>query len=494
MALRAPGPTASSVRWAFKEDKYRRTSLFSDAVTELKGAIQRRKKLRDDASDPIRKPGRLTFDDLPYDVKDIIFDMIRSSPSWVRFKIRRGWLDGFSGGHLEMLVNKEWYQSLRLRQGLSCNEPLDRMILGDDIQAAIAKNRQVDRGEGPFNVKINRSTLNLCFLKSPFVRRDVDWFFFDGTANIDTSHGYLPQIRTCAIHLDDIYNAIIHDTEDEDGGEPLAPKFMWSPESQVEELVILVGEFRKDVQPSEMKDLLALELQALASVDADDLKPLIYDMLGPEYPHYSKISNSDLFMMKKISLHLAKRDHDRRITRMDFLSSAGRAFLAKGTPAWWEDFSRWITTTEGESWLVNRGFLKSKDSHWWLASKWGSPWLETASGTRWLGTKDAKAFLDSDWALKWAYKGAYDMPGFGKQVRKAWFDTPAGRGWKIERCPDNNPPKVPKLKAPMETQPPLVNSCPQVFHWNYNFRGWRFVMCPEEFEQGPKWEKRSEQE
>ncbi|KAI6083917.1 hypothetical protein F4821DRAFT_243938 [Hypoxylon rubiginosum] len=369
------------------------------------------------------------------------------------------------------------------------------MLLDDNLCDALAVTRQGENGQEPFYVKVNRDhTIQLCFLKSPFVRTQTDWFFFDGTAEVRTSLKCLPRIRTCVVRLEELYDAIPHDNEHLNDEEPLAPFFVWSAQSQVEELVILVGEFCKDIQPSQMKDLTSLQFDKFPKMDADKVSTMESDDFNPfvprpDYNFFSELSCSNNYMITMISMHLARREYERRNVRERFLNSAdGKQHLAKGGPTWWDDFSRWITTKEGDTWLsIDQGlsFLKSKTGHLWLASDRGSPWLETESGIRWLNTKDAKDFLDSDCALHWANTGAYereDMPDLGRQVRKAWLDTPAGRGWEFDHCPNNNqPPKLPQLEMLTDAGPPFVNNYPRrAFHRNFNLRGWRFVMCPKE--------------
>ncbi|KAI1781242.1 hypothetical protein F4818DRAFT_451395 [Hypoxylon cercidicola] len=481
MERRRPGKTAKSVRWAFREGEFERRSLFMDAMAEMKTVIRRKKGLcdsqsRDSLSHNNRTPGGLTFDKLPADIKDIIFDIIASSPSWVHFKIRKGKLVDFDGSNREIYVNKEWYQSLNLRQGLSRNPKLDRRLLGDSCKGWI------DRSPVPVRVVLNpHMTLS--------VRSRVDWFFFDGTAKVKDN--FLRTVRTCVVRLHDLYDLIPEDTENKPGkGRPIHPRFIWQEDSRVEELVILVGEFRKGVQPSEMKEIGTFRYEDIPEDDTND-KSWIRDFTHPNSEDLI-VSRSQNYMMKKISAHLTLRERQRRRKRQDFLDSEdGKSWLANGTSPWWDAFSKWTATTEGDRWLSSKGsdFLNSKTGHWWLSSEHGYPWLETESGIRWLNTQDAKAFLDSKWALLWANTGTYEPESVPMriQVRKAWFDTAAGREWKFDHCPNGNPPNRPDLRMKSKPRPRGVKDYPHIaFRRNFGFRGWRFVMSPEDLAYGPK--------
>ncbi|XXG96941.1 subunit of the Arp2/3 complex [Hypoxylon texense] len=485
--VRYPGDTAESVRWAYKEYEYEKTSLFSDAIAEVKTVIQQRKKLCDSKalSRNKRKPGGPTFDDLPYDIKDIIFDMIRSSPGWVHFEIRNGKLVGFNGGNREIYVNREWYHSTTLRKGLSCNQNLDLRLLGGSLSPAEKKKRE-NWGDKVFQCEFKP-------WKTHCVRRRVDWFFFDGNANVDSSYPYLHEIRTCVVRLGDIFDGIPSD-EEHTTGDGLSPKFIWEAHSQLEELVILVGEYRKDVQPEEMIEIGAFRIDDdIPYEDEGDGFLLKMDRLLMPNSKNLNIHHSDEWMMALVSKHLAFREVQRRMHRWDFLDTEeGKELLTNGPPTWWNLFSAWIMNPDGDKWLRTKGleFLRSESGHWWLSSKYGYPWLETGGGIRWLGTEDAKKFLESGWALLWARTGLYrpkTVPELGRQVRKAWFDTPAGREWKGDHCPNGNPPMRPEPEPEFKPRPHGVIRYPiSGFHRNFRFRGWRFVISPEDLARGPK--------
>ncbi|KAI4868853.1 hypothetical protein F4820DRAFT_408945 [Hypoxylon rubiginosum] len=411
--------------------------------------------------------------------------MVRSSPGWVHFKIKEGKFVSFNGNNREIYVNREWYQSTRLRQGLSCNQNLDLRLLGDHLSPK-AKKRRENWGDKVFQVELNPG-------KTPSVRRQVDWFFFDGTANVDSSYPYLHEIRTCVVRLSDLYDAIPGDNE-HTTGDLLAPQFVWHELSKLEELVILVGEYRKGVQPEDMIEIGSFQINDIPD-DGDNDDDYISKLDKIENPNSKDLNvfRSDNYMMEVISAHLMRREQQRRMIRRGFLDSLeGKQWLANGTPTWWLIFSKWVATQDGDNWLSSKGseFLSSTTGHWWLSSEYGHPWLETESGIWWLGTQNAETFLDSGWALVWAKTGARkpkSTRGMGRQVRKAWFDTAAGHEWKIAHCPNGNPPKQPVLELESGPRPQRLNNYPvAAFHRNFRFRGWRFVISPEDLVRGPK--------
>ncbi|KAI1418027.1 hypothetical protein F5Y13DRAFT_199135 [Hypoxylon sp. FL1857] len=479
---RYPGYSARSVRWAFYElepNPPMEGSHPKNAMAALKKIVARGKK--SDSQQGVsatQEAEGLTFDKLPFDIKAAIFETVQSTPNWVHIKFKRGMPVKVDAGNQEINVNKEWHQVPKLRQGLSgvylkndtALRTLTKRILGffirdyksyPDLFAEYSD-------EHPFHVCLKHKVV------TPRVRRLIDWFFFDGIMSMkprirvarmcwDFCH-----IRTCVLTLDHLYEMISLSWRDP------APWFIWPHQSIIEELVIIVGEFRKEVLPLNMKQIRAFWV--------DDLTNQI-DRLKIDYGQ--DISNSDNYMMGCVTEALTSAILRKRTNRNAWLgSSAGRQRLAYKVHDESNRISKWLACAEGNKWLESFGckFLASESGRWWLASDLGYPWLETERGMQWLDTEAGRRFLDSPQALLWAntdtYQPSYLTP-LGTQVRKNWFKTPAGGEWKFSHCPNGNPPTPPQRPQRESNPPPDDESIPSYFI-NANFRGWRYVVCPRE--------------
>ncbi|KAI1139977.1 hypothetical protein F5Y05DRAFT_424780 [Hypoxylon sp. FL0543] len=481
---RYPGFTARSVRWAFYEPEPKpatEVSRLKKAIVALKKIVPRtRKSNAQEGVTTAQESKSFKFDKLPFELKSAIFDMIQLTPSWIHFTFKSGKLAEFEGGNQEIYVNKEWYRVPKLRQGLSrinakpkakefvraFTKRILRSLRIDEKSHPDVTEEEVN-GDPPFCFKLKQRTI------SPRVRRRVDWFFFDGIVDMRPLNSTWPMpydfytIRHCVVRLDHLYEMV----RSNDWGGILPPYFIWPDKSQVEELIILVGEFRKEVPPSNMKQIRAFWEDELT----EKIGRLAIDY-GQDIP------NSDNFMMGYITecwsvAILTKRKH-----RYDWLKTMnGKQWLAYKVHDEKNNKSKWLACPEGHRWLDSDGseFLASESGWWWLASDLGYPWLDTERGTRWLDTKDGGRFLDSPQALLWANIGTYDpseLTPLGTQVRKSWCKTPAGREWEFSHCPNGNPPIPPQ--RPQRASHTLPDGKVPVFFINISFRGWRYVMCP----------------
>ncbi|KAI1396878.1 hypothetical protein F4819DRAFT_499923 [Hypoxylon fuscum] len=421
----------------------------------------------------------LTFDKLPYDVKHAIFEMAQSLPSWVHFKFSHGHLVEVNEVHQEIYVNREWYQAPELRQGLSRHrEPRYRLRdVAKELFELLFRDRNIVRalqvprnlGDKPFYVHLKRR------VKTPSVKRRIDWFFFDGTVTAQAGITHAHQIRTCVFRLDALYDYMQHYYR-----KATPPKFIWNEASHVEELVILVGEFRKEVQPSEMREIAAFWIDDFPEHQRHIARVTIQkpdDMPSHVFSHQE-------YMMEQYSNHLLYDIYKHRRERFAWLASElGKGWLTHKVHDKHNIISRWLASSEGQMWLWSHGaaFLASRSGWWWLASAHGYPTLETEKGIHWLSSLAAWEFLRSEQALLWANTGTYrsHIAALGTQVDKAWFRTRAGGEWKYAHCPDGRPPTPPRRPRGHGLDP--ARQIPKCFYLDFRFRGWRFVMCPGAF-------------
>ncbi|OTB04233.1 hypothetical protein M426DRAFT_23098 [Hypoxylon sp. CI-4A] len=480
------GRTAKQVRKAYLEPELKHLSM---GENKLKNAMGKMNKIVSGATRATSKStvssqgtGSLTFDNLPYDVKSVIFRMVHSMPGWVHLKFKGDELNKLSAGNQEIYVNREWHQAPELRPGLSyisrrrSKSTGQITVLTCVIPAPITNmisDHALQKGNptsgSPF---INRHTGSAAIP----IKKQIDWFFFDGP---DMTHSYMKCMwysmstiygaRTCVFRLEDIYDCIRHN--DGRRRQNPAPSMAWSMRSKLEELVILVGEFRKDVLPSKMKEIKAFW--------ADELS----ESINREAIDYGKdISNAENCMMGYVTEKWSLAITQKRADREKWLDNAeGKQVLAYEVHGHHNKLSEFLSTLEGHRWINSKGssFLASESGWWWLASELGYPWLETKEGVRWLGTGDGKDFLESPQALAWANTSTREpseIDPLGTQVQKAWFETGPGQKWKHENCPSGNPPNPPE--RPLDLPAPNIQLPRDPFAVNHNFRGWRYVKCP----------------
>ncbi|KAI1659308.1 hypothetical protein F4813DRAFT_354530 [Daldinia decipiens] len=276
---------------------------------------------------------------------------------------------------------------------------------------------------------------------------------------------YIHSIRTCVFRLDNIFDGTVFR---ESQNPP--PDFIWSQCSHIEELIILVGGFRKEVPPSRMKVIKAFQANLVSFKDT--LSEFEDEMSEHEDTRYVKyLLESERYMIEDISRHWSLA-FQYMMTIMKFLFG-------------WQPLKD--TTGLGMigmkvlSQVPGSRFLASASGWWWLASDFGFPWLETEQGLGWLDTHMGRKFLKIRQALLWLNTGTYtssSLTPLGTQVWKAWFNTVAGIEWKFQNCPDGNPPAPPRPPQRDSTPPPNVEF--PIYFKNPHFRGWRFVICPEE--------------
>ncbi|KAI1471252.1 uncharacterized protein F4812DRAFT_171406 [Daldinia caldariorum] len=424
----------------------------------------------------------LRFDNLPYDVKASIFDVVGSSPSWAYFRFRKGSLAECWGGDQALYVNKEWNGSHQLRQGLNTISPsISRPIGIETLTEGILR---LFLGDEHGTGKSHKHSQSIT------VRKHLDWFLYDGCVNQMASRepwsipSYLSGVRFCAFKLDDVFDSTM---ANENWDPP--PNFIWPRSSRIEELIIVVGRFRREVPPSRMRVIKAFQTDTRSISSAMNLA---YDRMLEDNPDWKKyLANSEKHMIGDITERWTYALFNKYQRRQQWLEGYdGQRWLAYPVHDEQNELSVWLASAEGYDWLgydwsdeKRPGFLflASKSCWWWLASEYGFPWLETRQGIVWLNSRNGRKFLASRQALLWANTGTYTPSHFtplGTQVRKAWFSTPTGREWAFYNCPNGNPPTPPEPYKRESTPPPEVEF--PAFFTNRRFRQWKFVICPEE--------------
>ncbi|OTB16271.1 hypothetical protein K445DRAFT_11236 [Daldinia sp. EC12] len=429
-----------------------------------------------------------TFDNLPYELKASIFDMVSSSPGWAYFKFRKGKLVECWGGDQAIYVNREWYESRELRQGLSTIKPSISRPVGVEALAEGILHLFSGDEHGSGSQGRHRNNKHSEYVT---VRKDVDWFFFDGSVDQMTGRDHwdilyhLNGVRFCAFKLDEVFDGTLASTDLDP-----PPSFMWPRSQCIEELIIVVGRFRKEVPPSGMRVIQTFQADR-RSVEV--IKNKAYNSMlesgNPEWTQY--LAESEKKMIGDISRIWSRKLFKKYQWRQEWLESEdGRLWLDYPVHDKRNEISMWLATSEGYDWLgydwrdedqPGFQFLASKSGWWWLASDFGSPWLETEQGIAWLDSREGQEFLTSPQALLWANTGTYTSSEFtplGPQVRKAWFSTPAGREWQFHNCPNGAPPRAPR--PPCRESTPTPDRVFPNYFLHRHFRAWRFVICPEE--------------
>ncbi|KAI1388657.1 uncharacterized protein F4822DRAFT_429273 [Hypoxylon trugodes] len=327
--FRYPGSTANSVRWAFWEPEKAplKGTRIRDAIAGLENIIR-----------------------LPYDVQAIIFDMVHELPSWVHLKFKNWSLEKVVISNHELYANKEWNQEPRLRRDLSRSDPSDSSGIGalaSNVLHTLVANRanlenlqdQSGWGDSPFFVKIQNE------VKTPQVKRRIDWFLIEGGMEFyrdDSIYRNLIDIRTIAFTLDEAYEftqQLIHT--------PI-PVFVLDSASQVEEVVIIVGDLQSDIPPSKMQEIDSYQVDKIGNFN------------HPNLPH--NISNAENYMIRAITNKWEEDISERRGYLLNWL----RDDIAQDTQAYpihdhLNQMSKWLASPCGIKWLEMDGsaFLRT---------------------------------------------------------------------------------------------------------------------------------------
>ncbi|KAI2634100.1 hypothetical protein GGS26DRAFT_597616 [Hypomontagnella submonticulosa] len=450
---------------------------FRQSMTELGAMVDKKGK-------------SLSFDRLPYDIKHSIFEVLQSMPSWIHFRMAPGESYGsarlvdFKGSTQEIHANKEWYEARSLRRGLSRMDYSGPTTLGaiaaETLNILVARKPTLEQMrdrhwgmDSPFHIQLKRK------VKTPLVKRRIDWFFFDGPLDVLNSgqrelwrdfQGIL-SIRTCVFRLDNIYEAI-HLWLDSVAYNTLAgnmpPSFVWDRDSQVEEIVILVGEFRPDVKPSEMEEIASFRIEEFPGYGTGESFWTFnrkFDRIPTEIPLF----RSQTFMMEHVSGRLKMAIYDAQEERYKWLNSdRGLLWLTYVVHDWKNPVSAWLDSLEGHMWLQSHGsqFLASESGRWWLASDYGYPWLETKTGNDWLATEPGNWFINSTQALHWANR------------KPSWLRTSRGQKWHSHQFHSGALQNLPAPPQEAQYPPPRQAVPPGAFSMNHRLLSWRFVMCP----------------
>ncbi|KAI0900728.1 hypothetical protein F4806DRAFT_166640 [Annulohypoxylon nitens] len=447
-----PMLTADQVRQRFGEPKHKKSKsmqYFTEAMAKIEKAVRR-------TSLPIQDTSSFVFNDLPSNVRQNIFKMVQASPSWVNLIYQKRQLVGIEGGSQEIYVNREWYQSPILRQGLSRSDQFDQL---NNSSPTVNSPK---RG-GPLS---KRTSMSRDRRTAPPVRVSTDWIFFNGRVpmNFHLLTEPLPfnvaEIRTVVFRVERLFYCIQRGTEGGEGSD-----FMLAKGSHVEDFVILLRDFRKEVPPEK---LVVVRTYQVENVDEEIDEEI--DETKLTCPDGGDLSRSESYMMARITKAWSRAVVSRRERQYAWLESPdGRQWLSYSHHGETNTISKWLATEEGHKWLGSNGseFLASESGWWWLASDLGFPWLETQQGLQWLDT-EGMWFLSSPQALLWVNTGISS----GK-VHKAWFETSAGMTWASKICPQGVPPNPPQRPTGHLPRDSFID---QSFN-NINFRGWKFVKC-----------------
>ncbi|KAL7623731.1 hypothetical protein AAE478_005284 [Parahypoxylon ruwenzoriense] len=454
---------------------------FREVMAYVSNAVLKSIKNGQQPTGPGQGANGTGFNSLPHDVKGIIFEMVNSMPSWIRFNFRKGELVKINSANKEFQVCREWYEDPEIRRGQSRSEQQKetKVSLAENVLGVVASNEsattiseregvtqgandQYPLGDLPFIVRLKGK------LKTPRVKREIDWFFLGGFLKAKPNIGNLYEIRNCVLGLTDIHDSLERAPAIDVPG---LGNLLMSPDSHVEELIILVGDFDKDVQPSQMEDILSF------SVD---------DFPGPEYPRYdanrwiteeSRVTERENRKIVSVTNNMIQHLQNVYKKRRHWLGHTLEAHVWKKYVVHDTDnpFSKWLSTPEGHRWLRSKGleYLSTEASWWWLASELGYPFLETEQGLDWLRSSAGENFLLSPQARLWANTGT--------EHRRAWYETAQGRDWKAMNFRNGGPPTPPQRPTREANPPPRKDdSWPVYFMTNWNFKGWRFVACPAE--------------
>ncbi|KAI1460955.1 hypothetical protein F4805DRAFT_350840 [Annulohypoxylon moriforme] len=448
--------TAEQVRQRFGElmsrpklKRHKSIQYLTNAMTQLEKAVQKTRI-------PAQNPRDFCFNDLPHDIKRRIFEMVQSSPGWTHLLVEKGRLIGFDGSCQKVYVNGDWYQFPTLRQELSQNVRFKQFKSAFNITPLKRTNSSISRS----------SSLNSKGRYVSRARMSSGWVFFDGKEvmkeimNFQNPARNLPcsitEIQSAVFRMEDIFDGIKRTADKDEGAD-----FILAKGSRIEDLVILLREFRKEVPPEKME---VIKSYRVGNFDSEMYK------IAELYPDDADYSQSENYMMGHITKAWSRTVVRRRRRQHAWLESPeGRQWLSYPFHDESNTISRWLATDEGHKWLDSKGseFLASESGWWWLASDLGYPWLESQQGLHWLDT-EGMWFLSSPQALLWASSSASSGKG-----QKAWFGTSIGMTWASKNCPRDVPPELPQRPTGKLPKDSLID---QSFN-NIDFRGWSFVKC-----------------
>ncbi|TGJ78326.1 hypothetical protein E0Z10_g10436 [Xylaria hypoxylon] len=523
---------------------YLPTSEECKAFAEGRRRIRARMNAASLAPRTTSKPKSRSLDDLPPEILIKIWKYVAETPSW--FHVRYGSRQIYPvtiNTNREHWVNKRWYFAAEFRRSLSQHPIQDNMrryaekvlhttflfkytyrngVAGPLVQTtadaaySMLEWSRADTGCKPFKIRLQGVD------RFPIVRPAVDWFFFENYVGAlaakafnvaDMQHAsHMLRVSTVVLKLEDVYRGIclsLNGRSDRRAREPwrvdrssvvkyirrmtLVFGTLAEYTAQLEKCVILVGELRRGVQPSDLQEI------SVEWACPENESPSIDTQR--EITTFPRVSPNDRAMIRFVHQELEYFAKLQREWQNDMLRSPdGQVWLAdigheKGSMR-----SEWLASTEGRIWRETteegEAWLGTASGHWWLASILGSRWLETPQGLDWLDSEAGVVFLRSPMARAWA--SVDNGEGDGTQTRgrvetrrklprKKWFDTGRGRAWVAENCPDYRVPAAPEPPRSEDAG----NSASELPGHPALFRvrpppHWGFVMVPAKVENCPR--------
>ncbi|KAI0429144.1 hypothetical protein F5Y09DRAFT_357193 [Xylaria sp. FL1042] len=478
------------------------------------------------------KPKGRSLDDLPPEILINIWKYVAETPSWFHVKYdSRHIRPIMTNAHQEHWVNRKWYFAAEFRESLTQHPIQESMyhcaktvlyttflyrndVSGPLVQAAadnawsLLEWSKFDTGQKPFEIPLDGVD------RFPIVRPSVDWFYLENYVSALSARAFqvddmppncdLQRVATIVLKLEDIYTGIctaLNPTSDGKSREPwrvhrsnvaryirrMSMVFGMLTEyaSALEKCMILVGDLRPGVQPSDLQEI---------SVEWACPEKGLPTNTQREITTSPKVSSNDQAMIRFVHQELEYFGKLQREWRNTLLRSAeGQAWLADVGHRADSRRSKWLASTEGRIWreTTDEGtaWIQTASGHWWLASIPGSPWLETSKGLEWLDSEAGAVFLKLPMARVWA--GIDNSAETGPQrygpeetrrklPRKKWFSTEKGRDWIAEYCPD--------YRVPVAPEPPLTEDAgvdlpvrPALF-LTRPLPHWTFLMVPAELE------------
>ncbi|KAI1352848.1 hypothetical protein F5Y01DRAFT_84386 [Xylaria sp. FL0043] len=445
------------------------------------------------------KPKARSLDDLPPEILIEIWKYVAATPSWFHVKYGSQHVHSVTTDtHWEHWVNRKWYFAPEFRRSLTRHPIQESMysyartllqtyylnhhdVSGPLVQAvtdnawSIVEWSRLYTDQAPFKVYLEGVE------RYPIVRPAVDWFYLENYASAFSAtpsqiYGmpHLYRVSTIVLKLEDIYTDICRALNLTDGGVSLE---RWLVDrssveryirkmsmvfgtlvefnSKLEKCIILVGDLRRGVQPSDLQEISV----GWASLDEESSTDTQREIITAP-----KVSSDDRAMIRFIHQgleHFAR--HQREWSNSLLRSVEGEAWLADIRHSASSTRSRWLASTEGSIWRETtdegKAWLQTASGHWWLASVPGSPWLETQKGLEWLDSEAGTLFLEEPIARVWAgvnNSGRAAMRWYGveetrgKLPRKKWFSTEKGRAWIAEHCRDYRVPVAPEPPLPKD--------------------------------------------